>query len=77
MEFIKCVALDRTPLANWLYIWPLSGSSLEKRLDQRIDGLDKRMDDFGKRMDGCERQLEIALDVRERLAVVEARLQRG
>ena len=43
--------------------------SLEKRLDQRIDGLEKRMDGF-------ERQLELALDVRERLAVVEARLER-
>src|SRR5881296_4179752 len=38
--------------------------SPEKRLDNRIDGLEKRMDDFG-------RQLEIALDVRERLAAVE------
>ncbi len=33
------------------------------------------MDDFGRRMDGFERQLEIALDVRERLAAVEAKLE--
>jgi len=50
--------------------------SLEKRLDNRIDGLEKRMDEFSKRMDGFERQLEIALDVRERLAAVEAKLER-
>jgi chromosome segregation ATPase len=50
--------------------------SLEKRLDNRVDGLEKRMDEFSKRMDGFERQLEIAIEVRERLAAVEARLER-
>jgi len=49
--------------------------SLEKRLDHRIDSVERRLDEFGKRMGGFERQLEIALDVRERLAVVEARLE--
>jgi len=48
---------------------------LQKRLDHRIDSVERRLDEFGKRMGGFERQLEIALDVRERLAVVEARLE--
>ena len=44
-----------------------------RRLDTRMDGFDKRMDGFDKRMEGFGRELGVAIDIRERLAALEAR----
>ena len=51
-----------------------------RRVDTRIDGvntriagLDQRMGGLEHRIDGIDRNLQIAIDVRERLAALEAR----
>jgi chromosome segregation ATPase len=44
-----------------------------RRIDSRIDSVDRRIDSVEHRIDGVDRQLGTALDVRERLAALEAR----
>jgi hypothetical protein len=58
-------------------------SSLKTDMDQRfgslkadIDGLDKRIDSLDKRIDGLAGDWRLSLDVHERLAALEARLER-
>ncbi len=42
-------------------------------LDQKIIGLDQKIDGVDARIDGLDRELRTAIDIRERLAVLEAR----
>jgi len=56
-----------------------SESRMEKRFDEvdkRFDAVDKRFDGVDKRFDAQGRQWEMAMEIRERLAALEARLSR-
>jgi hypothetical protein len=44
-----------------------------QRLDGRITGLDGKMTGLEAKIDGVDRELRTAIDVRERLAALEAR----
>ena len=48
-----------------------------RRLDQKIDGVDEKIDNVVRRVDtridGVDRELRTAIDIRERLAALEAR----
>ena len=44
-----------------------------RRVDSRIDSVDRRIDSVDHRIDSVDRELRTALDVRERLAALEAR----
>ncbi len=44
-----------------------------KRLDEKIDSLDKRLND---KVDGLKGQFELAIDLHERLAALEAKINR-
>ena len=44
-------------------------------VDKRFDTVDKRFDGVDKRIDGLERSFELSLDIRERLAALEARIE--
>jgi hypothetical protein len=44
-----------------------------RRLDARIDSVDTRIDSVDRRIDGVDRELRTAIDIRERLAALEAR----
>ena len=44
-----------------------------RRVDTRIDGVNIRIDGLNTRIDGLDRELRTAIDIRERLAALEAR----
>jgi chromosome segregation ATPase len=44
-----------------------------RRVDTRIDGVHTRIDGVDTRIDGLDRDIRTAIDVRERLAALEAR----
>ena len=44
-----------------------------RRLDARIDGVERRIDGIDHRIDSLDRELRTAIDIRERLAALEAR----
>ena len=50
--------------------------SLENSMDKRFDGIDKRFDAIDKRIDLLQEEWSRALDIRERLAALEARLEK-
>jgi len=44
-----------------------------RRVDTRIDDVNIRIDGLNTRIDGLDRELRTAIDIRERLAALEAR----
>ncbi len=50
--------------------------SLEKSIDARFDSVDPRFDEFGKLTDQLAYEFRMSLDVRERLAALEARFEK-